>query len=112
MDLQFCEPPLPLGYGSFVCQCVLGRTLIDRVINGAWLSNSYFKVVAYCCDMSAMLLHGFVTRCEHSTSCLNFVELIAAYFPVGNLHFLSIRLLCLGCAVYSVVIAEQGAHRH
>ena len=35
---------------------------MDRVINGTRLSNSSFKVMSYCWDRSAMLLHGLVTR--------------------------------------------------
>ena len=50
----------------FVCQGVLGRTIIDHVINGAGLSKSSFSVMSYCCDRFAMLLHGLVTRCESS----------------------------------------------
>ena len=51
---------------------MLGRTVIDRVISGAWLFNSSFKAESYCCDRSAMLLHVRVTRCESSKSDVNF----------------------------------------
>ena len=45
-----------------MCSGVLGRTVLDRVINGPWLSIISLKVVSYCCDRPALLFHGLVEK--------------------------------------------------
>ena len=49
---------------------VLGRIVIDRVISGVWMCNSFFNEVLYSFDMCAMLLVGPVTKCDNPWSKL------------------------------------------
>ena len=79
-------------------QGVLGRTVIGRVINGAWLSNIYFKAVSYCCCTDF-----FYQALNH-----NLVELIAAKENCFFFHLALVNIPDGVCGTTNVLLEVNG----